>query len=97
MWSFFVSLGLGLAVGYRIPLSKKALQWAGTGTTAGLFLLLFTMGVKIGMNEEIFRNLQTMGIRAGVLSGAAVGGSLLFILILERVFSGLHIREVQKP
>ncbi len=86
MWSFFASLLLGLAVGYRIPLSQRALHWAGRGTTAGLMLLLFTMGVKIGMNAEIFANLQTMGLRAGVLAGAAVIGSFLCLLLWEKFF-----------
>ena len=84
MWSFFISLLLGVAVGYRVPLSKRVVKWAGNGTTAGLLLLLFTMGAKIGMNDEIFLNLQTMGMRAAVLAGAAVAGSLILIFFWEK-------------
>lgn len=86
MWSFFASLILGLAVGYRVPLSKRAVRWAGHGTTLGLLVLLFTMGIKIGMNSEIFENLQTIGLRASVLALSAVVGSLLLLLMWERKF-----------
>jgi hypothetical protein len=50
----------------------------------GIDVAAFHNGVKIGMNDEIFRNLQTMGLRAAVLAGAAVAGSLILIFLWEK-------------
>jgi uncharacterized transporter YbjL len=97
MWGFFTSLIVGLVVGYRVPLSKRVLGWAGAGTNGGLVVLLFTMGVKIGMNAEIFDNLRTIGLHAALLSVGAVTGSLVLLTIWERKFSSRSPQEVDSP
>jgi|GEM_PF-1511317 uncharacterized membrane protein YbjE (DUF340 family) len=83
MWAFFASLAAGLLIGYSIPLSAGFVRWAGKGTTIGLVLLLLTMGAKIGMDPDIFGNLQRIGLQAGILAVAAVAGSIVALRILE--------------
>ncbi len=88
MTVFFTCLAVGLLVGYRGWLPERALAWTGRITTGGLYLLLFTMGAKIGTNPAILNNLGSLGWQAAVLAVAAVTGSILVLHLVEQNWLG---------
>ncbi|BCV24060.1 lysine exporter LysO family protein [Gelria sp. Kuro-4] len=77
------ALGVGFVLGRRGWLGKAA-AWAGPAGTAGVALLLFLMGAKIGSDAELRQGLATLGLEAAVYAVAAVAGSLAAVKVLER-------------
>ncbi len=80
----FLSLGLGVALGFLRPLSASQSKIMYRVTMAGLFLLLAVMGAQLGVNEEVLGNLGKIGFKAVVLAGFAVAGSILAVHIFFR-------------
>ncbi len=54
--------------------------------TAFLLLLIFCMGVSIGRNGEILRNLPLLGGKALLFAVFAILGSTLAVYFLSRLF-----------
>ncbi len=54
--------------------------------TAFLLLLIFCMGVSIGRNGEILRNLPLLGGKALLFAVFAILGSTLAVYLLSRLF-----------
>ncbi|MGI6129861.1 MAG: LysO family transporter [bacterium] len=80
-----LALGAGVVAGY-FNLFKSAGRFiAGPVSTAGVLLLLFFMGVKIGADSEIMRNLGIMGLEALAYAVAAIAGSLLMVWAWQRL------------
>jgi uncharacterized membrane protein YbjE (DUF340 family) len=48
--------------------------------------LLFVMGVSVGSNEQIVKNLPTLGTQALILAVAGTVGSLLAALYVDKFF-----------
>jgi len=78
-----LTLGLGMLLGYFRILPPRALKFVGWIILAGIVLLLFSMGVGLGSNPEIIKNLGRIGITALTLAVSTVGGSILSILVFE--------------
>lgn len=76
MGIIFLSLGLGIAVGFLKPSAGVQSKIVHRATMLGLFLLLAAMGAQLGANEELLANLGKMGLHALVLAGFAVLGSV---------------------
>lgn len=83
MLTIIGALALGFALGQRGWLGKAG-AWAGPASTAGVALLLFLIGAKIGSDPEITQALGTLGLEAALYAMAAVAGSLLAVKVLER-------------
>ena len=49
-------------------------------------LLIFCMGVSIGRNGEVIRNLPALGGKALLFAILAVIGSILFVFLLSKLF-----------
>lgn len=94
MLNVIAALGIGVVLGQRGWLGRAAV-WAGPAGTAGVALLLFLLGAKIGSDAEIVRGLATLGLEAALYAGSAVAGSLAAVKGLERVLLGARARRVQ--
>lgn len=67
---------LGIVVGYFIrnrnllvKINDKFIMWA-------IYLLLFILGLSIGANEIIMKNLPTLGLKALVITLGGILGSI---------------------
>ena len=47
-----------------------------------IYLLLFFMGVSIGKNQELMKNLGNIGLKALLISTGAIIGSIIFAYLL---------------
>lgn len=78
---------LGIIVGYFIrnrrllvKINDKLIMWA-------IYLLLFILGLSIGANEVIMKNLPTLGLKALALTlGGVIGSISLAWLTYVRFF-----------
>ena len=86
MGKIFLVLGLGFLIGYKGVLQEKGLRMNGRLQTAFLLLLIFCMGVSIGRNGEILRNLPLLGGKALLVAVFAILGSTLAVYFLSRLF-----------
>jgi uncharacterized membrane protein YbjE (DUF340 family) len=66
----------GIALGYLIRNRKR---WA-------IYLLLFLLGIAIGTNEVIVKNLPTLGLKALLISMGGVLGSVLLAWLAYRLW-----------
>jgi hypothetical protein len=81
--SLFAGLGFGLLKKRFSTKEKKAVSLAMTGM---VFLLIFLMGVKTGINQEVMAGLGIFGVKALLLALGAIAGSLLFVVAFDRLF-----------
>ena len=86
MGKIFLVLGLGFLIGYKGVLQEKGLRMNWRLQTAFLLLLIFCMGVSIGRNGEILRNLPLLGGKALLFAVFAILGSTLAVYFLSRLF-----------
>ena len=87
--SLFAGLGFGLLKKRFSAKEKKAVSLAMTGM---VFVLIFLMGVKTGINSEVMAGLGIFGVKALLLALGAIAGSLLFVVAFDRLF----LRSVSK-
>lgn len=88
MWSILLALIAGGILGCS-GLSKDFFEkHLDNIITLGLIILLFSMGIKIGINKEILSNLTNLSLKAIIISICAITGSVLTTKILvAKLFS----------
>lgn len=81
MFTPFLYIGLGILLGFLI---KKPLfyKFSGFLSSLALYLLLFSIGLGIGKDEALLRELPSMGLSSLIISGMAVLCSVGLSLIL---------------
>jgi uncharacterized membrane protein YbjE (DUF340 family) len=89
MSSLLLYLGFAV-VGYFIGsfLEKKGIVIKGVGKiqTACIMLLVFTMGSRIGSDEEIVKSLGTIGITAFIMTVLAMVGGVIAVFLIRKLF-----------
>lgn len=83
----FLYLGIlvvGGIIGYKDKVSKKLQSNLNTIQNICLLFLLFVMGITIGINDEVFSNLLSIGFKAGIISIFTIVFSVISINILKR-------------
>ncbi|MBI3002758.1 MAG: LysO family transporter, partial [candidate division NC10 bacterium] len=68
---------LGCLLGALLAMPPPLLPWLDRLMAAGLAVLLFSMGVRIGGNPQLLSSLPALGLKAAVLAAGAVLGSVL--------------------
>lgn len=80
------ALAAGLLAGL-LPGAAKAKKVNSKLGTLGLLLLLGTLGVELGGDEQLMSSIAQIGFSATLLASGAVVGSILFLLPLRRLFA----------
>ena len=86
MWDIFLAVGLGFLIGYKGFLKEKGIQWNSRLQTVWLMLLIFCMGVSIGRNGDIVKNLPVLGGKAVLFAVMAAVGSTVVVYVLSVLF-----------
>ena len=76
----------GIALGILLNRQKRVIKITGKLTDLSIFLLLFFLGVSVGMNERIISNLDNIGLQALLITLAATIGSVLVSYIVYLLF-----------
>ncbi|MFW5725409.1 MAG: LysO family transporter [Bacteroidota bacterium] len=74
----------GMLAGYLLRGQKRILRMNARLTMWVIYLLLFLLGLAIGGDEYIMRQLPELGLMALLITLLAVGGSLLTAWLLWR-------------
>lgn len=86
MWIILLTLALGIVLGSVLPLGKKHKEINHKLQHVGVVILLFFMGISIGLNKQLLGQVRVLGLRTlvyGVLTTflsvvAVAAVSLLF-------------------
>ncbi|PID90794.1 MAG: hypothetical protein CSA97_01125 [Bacteroidetes bacterium] len=65
----------GMAVGYLLRRFRQAIKVAGLVSSWAVYMLLFTLGLSIGADRELFDRLPAFGLTATILTIGAMLGS----------------------
>jgi len=82
----------GGAIGYIFHEKKKLITGAGRFITYVVYVLLLVMGLSVGINDELFRDLPRVGLQSLVITIFALAGSIFFAWL----FGKFLVRPVQK-
>lgn len=77
-------VGLGALVGSRGTVRAQRLSWLGSVQTAVLLVIILSLGVQLGANEEVAGAVGTIGLAALLVAGFSMAGSLLCVYLLRR-------------
>ena len=85
-----VALYLGICIaGYivAIPLRnhKDKLAWTGPAQTISVLFLVFVMGLRIGANDEIVKNLGSYGVYAFIITLFTLAGSIFCVFLVRKL------------
>ncbi|MDD4842906.1 MAG: LysO family transporter [Anaerotignum sp.] len=86
MWKIFLVLIVGFLIGFFGLLKEKQIKINSRLQTVWLLLLIFCMGVSIGRNGEVIKNLPVLGGKALLFAVLAVIGSVAFVFAFSKLF-----------
>jgi uncharacterized membrane protein YbjE (DUF340 family) len=81
------SLLFGLLFGlWKRGLTARGKKAVSLSMMVLVFVLIFLMGLKMGLNKVVMDNLGTYGLHALLLALGAIAGSLVFVVAFDRLF-----------
>ena len=86
MWDIFLVVGVGFFIGYRGLIKEKGIKLNSKLQTVWLMLLIFCMGVSIGRNGEIVKNLPILGGKAVLFAIMTAFCSIIVVYLFSRLF-----------
>jgi uncharacterized membrane protein YbjE (DUF340 family) len=79
-------MAVGIIIGYLIRNYNRWVRLADKLTMWSIYLLLFLLGIAIGANEVIVKNLPALGFKALLISIGGVLGSVLVAWLAYRLW-----------
>ncbi|HZJ73460.1 MAG TPA: LysO family transporter [Perlabentimonas sp.] len=77
MFTVLIVMVVGVFFGYFLRNRKKLVKFADKFTMWAIYLLLFLLGIAVGANEIIMKNLPRLGLKALIISLGGIAGSVL--------------------
>lgn len=93
MTLIFLALAIGTLLGYLLRRRDRLFNVAGRVTTVSVYALLFLLGLAVGADHSITRNLHQLGLEAVALSLAGLIGSVFLAWLLHRWLFRVTERE----
>lgn len=87
----FICLGFGIMLGVFVK-SNILVKNADKVLTLALFFLMLSIGLGIGLNEAVMKNLGTIGFNCIIISISAIFFSVMFTFFCEKLF--LPLKEI---
>jgi uncharacterized membrane protein YbjE (DUF340 family) len=79
-----IALCAGVLTGFILRRKTRLLHGAEKAANAAVYALLLLLGVSIGGNGDVLRNLPRLGARAALISLAGVAGSAALSALASR-------------
>ncbi|MCP9612881.1 LysO family transporter [Coprobacter tertius] len=89
-------MGLGILAGHLLKKKKRIFPFIGKLNTGIIFLLLFVMGISVGNNREIMENITGLGSTAILIGIGCTTGSIIFTMIVQKIFFKEKIKKEDK-
>ena len=77
---------IGYFIGSKMREHRWVTKWTGKVQTAAIAILLLTMGMRMGSNDEVTDNLSSIGVISVIMT--------LAIMLLSGVFAGFTRRAI---
>lgn len=85
MWLLFSFLFIGALIGWFRILPDYFLNQAGRGMMFGVLVLLLSMGLRIGVDENTLAQMGNYGWQAFIFAMATILGSIACVFLLEKL------------
>lgn len=92
MWLYMLFLFAGVVIGLYNKIPDKIIKKSQSFQLWGLILILFAMGISIGINRDIIRSFMVIGVQSVLLAAAAIAGSLVVV----RMFRPIIQRKIKE-
>ena len=76
----------GIAAGLLVRRKLNVVRIVDRAALGAVFLLLFLLGLDVGSRHEVIRNISEVGLEAGMISTAAMVGSLALTWVVHVVW-----------
>ena len=86
MREIFLVVGIGFLIGYKGLIKEKGIKLNSKLQTIWLMLLIFCMGVSIGRNGDIVKNLPLLGGKAVLFAIMTALCSTVVVYIFSSLF-----------
>lgn len=84
MWTIILFMAFGILVGAAVPMKDKQISIIGKLQSAGVILLLFVMGLSMGLDRRLLSQLSTLGYKALVYAGLTTVFSIALVYLFTR-------------
>ncbi|MGL4484160.1 MAG: lysine exporter LysO family protein [Anaerovoracaceae bacterium] len=91
-WMPFACLAAGFGISL-LPLTSKQLKGIDWVVNIALVVLMLTIGMNVGVNDEVISNLASIGINCAVIALCAIAASVFFVFLLEKTILPLKSLE----
>ena len=81
---YIVLVAVGVLLGSRLSLGERAARWLGRLQFFSLMVLIVTLGLKLGADDQVIASLGQIGLSALLITVFAMAGSLLCVTLLRR-------------
>ncbi len=75
----------GIIAGVFIHQKPKLIKLNDRLISLAIYLLLFLLGISVGLNKTIIQNIGTLGFQALIITLGAISGSVLMSWLIWRV------------
>jgi len=90
MWIILGLMTAGMVIGAILRHNEKIIKRVNVLVTWSIFALLFLLGIAVGLNDELVKNLDSLGIHALVITIASILGSVILSWIVYHYFFRNH-------
>jgi uncharacterized membrane protein YbjE (DUF340 family) len=80
----FIAIGFLLGYLLRKPLQNNS--FLSKLQTAVIVIMLFCMGLSVGINKTVMDNLGSLGLQALILSVLCIGGSIISAWLFGKIY-----------
>jgi uncharacterized membrane protein YbjE (DUF340 family) len=84
MWTIILFMALGVLVGAVVPMKEHQVAALGKLQSIGVILLLFVMGLSMGLDRKLLSQLSTLGYKALVYAGLTTAFSIAAVYLFTR-------------
>ncbi|MBP1926598.1 uncharacterized membrane protein YbjE (DUF340 family) [Sedimentibacter acidaminivorans] len=83
---YFALLAVGWVLSNKGFIHEKLIAKISSIQTIFLFLLIFVMGIRLGMNEQVVSSIGQIGFKSVVFTLLTAGFSVVFVFLVRKKF-----------
>ncbi len=87
MWIILGVLAAGIAIGMLVKLDERHIKIVRLLQQAGVVMLIFCMGIGIGGDRELVRNIQSIGVKAVIFACFTIAFSVALVYITTKKYN----------
>lgn len=76
----------GMLTGFALRKNSRILKVNEKLTSIAIYILLFLLGISVGLNKTIIQHLDKIGIQALIITFGAISGSVIALWMIYRLW-----------